>query len=231
MNGKCICENIKKEFFGWKPTEILGIFFVLGIILFNKVVLHDSTVAVISAVCGFLYTVLAGKGKISCYLFGLTGSAFYGYLAFANSLFGNLALYVLYYIPMQIAGIFNWKNHLKKETNEIYKTSLETSKRFVLVVSSVLLCVLICGVLVLLKDSHPVLDGCATALSLVGMYLTVKRCIEQWVVWFIVNLLSVIMWISVINSGTRAYSTVLMWFVYLLLSVYFYTEWKKEITE
>ena len=93
------------------------------------------------------------------------------------------------------------------------------------------MCIISGGVLFLLKDSHPILDGCATALSLVGMYLTVKRCIEQWVVWFIVNLLSVIMWVAVVNSGTRAYSTVLMWFVYLLLAVYFHIEWRKEISE
>lgn len=231
MSCNCIFENIKKEFCGWKLSEIIGISVVLVIIAFNKVVLNDSTIAVISAFCGFMYTILAGKGKISCYLFGLTGSSFYGYLAFANSLFGNLALYVLYYIPMQIAGIFNWKNHLKKETNEIYKSKLDPSQRIILTTVSIFLCIISGGVLFLLKDSHPVLDGCATALSLVGMYLTVKRCIEQWVVWFIVNLLSVIMWVSVVNSGTRAYSTVLMWFVYLLLAVYFYKEWRKEISE
>jgi nicotinamide mononucleotide transporter len=108
---------IKKELSGWKKEELAGIFIVLAIIIYNAVVLKDSAVAITSAVCGILYTVIAGKGKISCYLFGLTGSSFYGYLAFSNALWGNLLLYVGYYIPMQILGIFKWKKNLKKETN------------------------------------------------------------------------------------------------------------------
>ena len=231
MNYKSLSENIKKEFLGWKPFEIVGILIVLLIILFNFIFLKDSIIAIISAICGLTYTLLAGKGKISCYIFGLTGSCFYGYLAFSNGFYGNLVLYVLYYIPMQIIGIFNWKNHLKKETNEIYKTFLGLKQRIVLGIVSVLMCIISIGILYIVKDSNPFLDGSATALSLVGMYLTVKRSVEQWAVWFTVNFLSVLMWFFAISNGTRAYSTILMWFIYLLLAVYFYREWKKELAE
>ena len=110
---------IKKELSGWKFPEIFGLLLVIGIIFYNYFFLHDSIIAVVSALRGILYTVIAGKGKISCYVFGLAGSGFYGYLAFTNALYGNLALYLLYYIPMQILGIFKWKDHLKKETQEI----------------------------------------------------------------------------------------------------------------
>lgn len=231
MGKSAIFENIKKEFLGWKSFEIICAVIVLLIILFNSIFLHDSIVAIISALCGLTYTLFAGKGKISCYLFGLTGSCFYGYLAYSNCFYGNFALYVLYYIPMQIVGIFNWKKHLRKETNEIYKTFLNFKQRIILGIVSAIICIVSVGILYILKDSNPLLDGCATALSLVGMYLTVKRCIEQWVVWFIVNLLSVIMWIIVVSQGEKVNSTVLMWFIYLLLAGYFYREWKKELTE
>lgn len=222
-------EVIKKELQGWKKTELTGLALIFGVVVFNAVVLNDSIIAVISAVCGLMYTIIAGKGKISCYLFGLTGSGFYSYLAFVNGLFGNVALYLFYYIPMQVAGIFKWKKNLKKETNEIYKTSLTGKECLLLLFVSVILSAVAITVLVYMKDTHPYFDGLATALSLVGMYLTVKRCIEQWIVWGGVNLLSLLMWVCVIKSGSRTYSTVFMWSVYLFLSVYFYKEWLKEI--
>lgn len=229
MNKNILKSFIKAELTGWKPLEIIGLCLVLGTILYNYIFLHDSIIAVISSICGIMYTVIAGKGKISCYLFGLTGSGFYGYLAFSNALYGNLALYLLYYIPMQILGIFKWKNHLKKETNEIYKTKLDTKERIILSIASVVLCFVSYLILTKMNDSHPVSDGIATMLSLVGMYLTVRRAIEQWIVWMIVNAVSAFMWIRVILDGSNTYSTVFMWSVYFVLSFYFYKEWKKEL--
>ena len=126
MKSKINIENIKQfvklELSGWEKHELYGLIIIASTILFNVLILNDSIVAIISAICGILYTILAGKGKISCYLFGLTGTCFYSYLAFKNALFGNLLLYIGYYLPMQIIGIFQWKKHLKKSNNEIIKT-------------------------------------------------------------------------------------------------------------
>ena len=222
-------EFIKKELSGWNKAEIAGISVILSIIFINAFILGDSKIAVVSAICGMMYTIIAGKGKISCYLFGLTGSGFYSYLAFINGLYGNVALYMGYYVPMQICGIFKWKKHLKKETNEIFKTKLTRKEKIVLLLISSIFSVILISFLYYIKDTHPILDGIVTTLSLTGMYLTVKRCIEQWIIWGIVNLLSLIMWIFVIKSGVKVYSTAVMWFVYLLLSVYFYVNWNREL--
>ncbi len=199
---------------------------ILCLIFYNATILHDSIIAVISAFCGITYTIIAGKGKISCYLFGLTGSGFYAFLAFSNGIYGNFLLYLLYYIPMQILGVINWSKHLDKKTNEIYKTGVKN--KLLLTFISAILCIISVILLIFCKDSHPYFDGIVTALSLVGMYLTVKRCIEQWIIWGIVNLLTTLMWIKIILSGYRAYSTVVMWAVYLFLAVYFYKEWKTK---
>jgi nicotinamide mononucleotide transporter len=75
------------------------------------------------------------------------------------------------------------------------------------------------------------MDGITTFLSIIGMYLTVKRCYEQWIVWFCVNALSFVMWLKIAMSGERVYSTVIMWAVYTILAVYFYIKWKREIRQ
>ena len=229
MNSELIKSLIKQEFKNWKISEKMGIALFLAVKLFNATVMHDNTLAVISAICGMLYTVFAGKGKISCYIFGLTGSGFYTYLAFSNSLWGNLALYILYYIPMQILGIFKWKKHLKPVSNEIYKTFLPKKNRIIIGIISILLCFIFAIILYYTKDSYPVLDGVVTALSITGMYLTIKRAIEQWFVWGIVNAISVVIWINITLNGGKTLSTSVMWLGYLLLAVYFYKEWEKEI--
>jgi nicotinamide mononucleotide transporter len=224
-----ITDFLKKEFTGWKPIEVGLLVFAIVLILYNLFVLHDNVISVISAICGILYTIIAGKGKISCYLFGVCGSGCYAWLALKSLLYGNLILYLGCYIPAQIYGFFSWKKNLKVSTMEIVKTELSIKEKLILFILSVIGCLISIFVLYKLHDNSPVMDGITTFLSIIGMYLTVKRCLEQWFVWMIVNGLSLVMWIYRIMSGVRAYSTLVMWAVYFVLAVYFFVIWRKEI--
>lgn len=226
-----LTEFVKKELNGWKKIEIIGLFTVLTLILINAIIVKDNPIAVISAFCGILYTIIAGKGKISCYFFGLSGSWCYVWLSFLNSLWGNMLLYLCYYIPMQILGIFKWKKHLKKDTKEIVKTRLSNKNRITLLFIGVLGSIITSIILHYFHDKTPIADGITTFLSVLGMYLTVRRAIEQWVVWMIVNGISALMWINLVLHGTKTYSTVIMWVVYFVLAIYFYFEWKKVLNK
>ena len=226
-----LTEFVKKELNGWKKIEIIGLFTVLTLILINAIIVKDNPIAVISAFCGILYTIIAGKGKISCYFFGLSGSWCYVWLSFLNSLWGNMLLYLCYYIPMQILGIFKWKKHLKKDTKEIVKTRLSNKNRVTLLFIGVLGSIITSIILHYFHDKSPIADGITTFLSVLGMYLTVRRAIEQWVVWMIVNGISALMWINLVLHGTKTYSTVIMWVVYFVLAIYFYFEWKKVLNK
>lgn len=222
-------EFIKKEFSGWGRIE--RIFFPLTILLIIviSILLKDSKIALISAICGISYTILAGKGKISCYFLGLCGTLCYAFLAFKNNLFGNLVLYLCYYFPMQILGIFKWSQHLKKESNEIIKTKLSVKERVIYSVFAFVLTVVGYFVLKFVGDLNPLIDSVTSVFSVIGLILTVKRCIEQWYVWFIVNGLSVVMWIDAYIKGSNCFATILMWSVYFILSIYFLYCWKKEL--
>ena len=226
-----LTEFVKKELNGWKKIEIIGLFTVLTLILINAIIVKDNPIAVISAFCGILYTIIAGKGKISCYFFGLSGSWCYVWLSFINALWGNMLLYLCYYIPMQILGIFKWKKHLKKDTKEIVKTKLSNKNRITLLFIGVLGSIITSIILHYFHDKSPIADGITTFLSVLGMYLTVRRAIEQWVVWMIVNGISALMWINLVLHGTKTYSTVIMWVVYFVLAIYFYFEWKKVLNK
>lgn len=224
-----IAEFIKKELEGWGKYE--RIIFPLEIILIILISLYmkDNKIALISAICGISYTILAGKGKISCYFFGLCGTLCYSFISYKNQLFGNLALYFLYYFPMQIFGIFKWKKHLKKDSQEIEKTKLSQKERNIYLVIALTFSTLVSIILWKLNDQNPIFDAITSVFSIIGLLLTIKRCIEQWYVWFIVNGLSTIMWIQAYLNGSKCFATILMWATYLVLSIYFLQTWKKEI--
>lgn len=222
-------EFIKYELSGWKRGEIFGLSFVFLFIFINAFIVKDSIVAVISAVCGILYTTVAGKGKISCYIFGLCGTFCYSWLSYDNALWGNLFLYIGYYFPMQVWGLFEWRIHLQDSTKEIIKSRLSVQERAKLAVTAVILIITAVFILKYFNDSNPLFDGITTILSVFGMYLTVKRCIEQWVVWMVVNGLSALMWLNLVLHGAKTYSTFIMWCVYFILAFYFYFCWRREM--
>lgn len=224
-----VAEFIKKELSGWGKIERIVFPVEILLIILLSILMNDSKIALLSAICGISYTILAGKGKISCYLFGLCGTMCYAYLAFKNGLYGNLALYAMYYFPMQIVGIFKWKKHLRKDSQEIIKTNLSQKERIYYILGSFSLTVVLYFVLKNLQDLSPFMDSVTAILSIVGLVLTVKRCIEQWYVWFIVNGISTIMWINAYLHGSNCFATILMWATYFVLSVYFLHTWKKEI--
>ena len=130
---------------------------------------------------------------------------------------------------MQILGYFKWQNHLQSNSYEIVKTSLRKKEIVWLVVLSFLACIITAYILAISKDKSPIIDSITTVLSIAGMYLTVRRAIEQWWFWMIINGLSAIMWIKIVLTGEKVYSTVIMWSVYFLLAIYFYITWRKEI--
>lgn len=224
-----ITEFIRKELSGWGKIERVVFPVEILLIIIFSVLIGDSKIALVSAVCGISYSILAGKGKISCYIFGLSGTLCYAYLALKNNLFGNLALYALYYFPVQIVGIFKWKKHLKKDSQEIVKTKLSNKERIFYTLISVICSGILYVILTFLQDKSPIMDSVTATLSVVGLIFTVKRCIEQWYVWFIVNGLSTIMWINAYLHGSNCFATILMWATYFVLSIYFLITWKREL--
>ena len=214
-----------------KKFELFAFVLIYLLLFSNAIIRHDSIAAVISAFCGITYTILAGKGIPICYPIGATGSAFYVYLSFLSHLWGNLVLYACYYVPMQIIGFFKWNKNLKNDKYEIIKTSLNHKEKIIYYSISAILSLLIIFILAKLGDKNPIIDGITTVFSILGMYLTVKRCIEQWIIWMIVNGLSFLMWLDIAIKGKKVFSTVFMWGVYFILAIYFYITWKKELKE
>ena len=223
-----ISEFVKKELSGWGKIERIVFPLEILLIIILSIIIKDSKIALISAICGIIYTILAGKGKISCYIFGLAGTFCYSYISYRNQLYGNLFLYMCYYFPMQIFGIYKWKDHLNRESFEIKKTKLKSKERILYFVLAIFFTIVCYIVLVAHGDKSPFFDSITSIFSVFGLILTVKRCIEQWYIWIIVNGLSAIMWAISYLNGSNCFSTVIMWFTYFILSFYFLYSWKKS---
>lgn len=226
-----LAKYLKNEIKGFCYLERVIFSSIIFLTIAISIYVQDSKIALISAICGISYTILAGKGKVSCYFIGMVGTVCYCYLSYKNGFWGNLLLYALYYFPMEIIGIFKWIKHLKKDKQEIIKTKLSKKEKIIYFLMAIIFSILLSFILKNAGGKTPVIDSITTVFSIIGQLLMVKRCIEQWYIWFIVNLLSLIMWIIAYINGSNCLATVIMWLVYWLLTFYFYYTWTKELKE
>ena len=75
-------------------------------------------------------------------------------------------------------------------------------------------------------DPQPFKDSTTTVLSIVAQALMALAFMEQWVLWIITNVVSVVMWTICVTRGeAHAAVMVIMWSFYLLNSINGFRVW------
>lgn len=220
---------IKTELSGWRPLEILWLGIATAVITALSIYWKDTAVGIISALTGVWCVILTGKGKVSSFLFGIVNVILYAYIAFGEKYYGEVMLNLLYYLPCSIIGVFVWGKNVDENSAEVTKKSL-SARWAVIIYPLTAIAVVIYGlILKMLNGTLPFVDSISTVLSVVAQILCLKRFAEQWIMWIIIDAVTVAMWIySYLNDG-ESIATLLMWIVYLFNAIIMYIKWHKEV--
>jgi nicotinamide mononucleotide transporter len=207
-------------------------FLIAGVIVSNIVysVLTGTldVVGSLAGITGVLCVVLVAKGSIWNYAFGLVNVSLYAWISYKAALYGDAGLNALYYLPMQFVGWWQWRKRgaAVSETESGGKTVQVRARRFdwgqrILLAIGCSAAVVACGCLLkYLGDPQPFKDSATTVLSIVAQALMALAFMEQWVLWIITNVISVIMWAVCVSRGeSHAGVMVIMWSFYLLNSI------------
>lgn len=221
-------EFIKRELSGWKKLEIAWIVIATIVMLGLSIYLKDTVIGIVSALTGIWCVILTGKGKISSYIFGMVNTLLYAYIAYGAQYYGEVMLNLLYYVPTNVLGFILWKTNMNQENAEVVKKRMSV-KTQVLVALGTALGVFLYGlVLKKLGGNMPFVDSMSTMLSVVAQILCVKRYMEQWIIWIVVDVVTIIMWAVVFAQGGESIATLVMWSVYLINAIIMFVKWFKE---
>jgi nicotinamide mononucleotide transporter len=83
-------------------------------------------------------------------------------------------------------------------------------------------------ILKVMGGTLPFVDALSTVVSVVAMIISIKMYVEQWMLWIVVDVVTVIMWAFAFMKGNDSIATLLMWIVYLANAVIMYRKWAKE---
>ncbi len=220
---------LKNEITGWSLPEVIWLVFVCVVICGLSVYWKDTVWGIISAVTGVLYTLLAGKGKLSAYVFGLVNCVLYALISFEAKLYGETILNGLYYVPMMFVGFFSWKNNMDIETGAVKKRRMSGGGRMWLAASILVFTAAFGFLLKLMGDALPYVDSFTTVSSVIAMIVSIKRYAEQWWIWLAVNAFSVYMWWVNFASGNENIATLIMWAVYLINGIIILIKWEADL--
>lgn len=221
-------KNLFKDWTFFEKSWLLS-FTLINIVLF--IAWSDTWLGLISSMTGMLAVVLVAKGKISNYFFGIINVATYGYIAYGYELYGEMSLNWGFYLLANIIGIFMWRKHKKKETEksngeDIYAKRL-TKKGWIITVGIFIVGALVYAEILYYFNAQQVrIDSMAVVLSVIAQILMLYRYADQWLLWIVVNILSITLWVvTLIQTGGNDWTMVVMWTAYLFNSVYGYINW------
>lgn len=186
-----------------------------------------SLLGAVAGVAGLTCNVLCAKRNIWNYLFGLINVTLYAYIAYLNRIYGDVALNLIYYLPMQFIGFFSWRKKRAVEEDLVVSRRMSTRNRLIMLVLSAALVIGAGYVLKAVNDPQPFKDSATTVLSIIAMVLMVMAYMEQWYLWIFVNALAVIMWIILyVKGGEASAEMIIMWTFFLINSIYGFIVWK-----
>lgn len=224
-------------------TKVLSLydwFLIVGVIVTNIAysVLTGSldVIGSVAGITGVLCVVLVAKGSIWNYAFGLVNVSLYAWISYKAALYGDAGLNALYYLPMQFIGWWQWRRRGAAVSEaEAGENGVQVKARRMTPLQRVLLAA-VCVVLVVaggfllryLGDPQPFKDSATTVLSIIAQALMALAFMEQWALWIITNVISVVMWsVCVARGDAHSGVMVIMWIFYLLNSLNGLRTWLK----
>lgn len=219
---------LKRDFLGWKKWQILWIVFANIMILGVSLYLGDTVIGILASLTGVTCVILCGMGKVSNYFFGTINVLLYAIVAWNAKYYGDVMLNLFYYFPTNMIGWVAWIKHMDKEKNEVYKKRMTWKQDVMLAFISVVGVLGYSYVLKLLGGNLPMVDSMSTVFSVIAQILMIKRFMEQWIIWIIVDIVSVIMWIAAFFNGGESIAVLIMWSVFLVNAVIMFVKWLKE---
>lgn len=208
-----------------------------------------SVVGLICSVTGVLTSVYQARGEIILYAFLITNTITYAWVSYEQALYGQIIQNIILLLPIQIAGFISWKKNLAKSGDN--KIEIKTFKAWHWIITIVALVICwglyylfltnlpqilhaIFGGKLIAPDPSPKLDSLTTVLTVMAMFLTSRRYIEQWWFWIFCNIGAVLFIEGLINTThftgpvlVGDLSGMLNWLQYGVGAIYGFYLWKK----
>lgn len=218
-----------KSQFDTLSLRFYSLLFVLCVLLVAlSIISGGGALSIIVALCGILYAFFAGEGKYVCFFFGLVYSCLYAYIAYEIGLYGDMMLN-LFYLPINLLGIFWWKTHQNQEKSKIIIASLSTRGKLLCAFVVIVLSVGYGAYLQSLDSLYPYLNSFSVVAQVVAFYLQVKRYVQNYFLVTLANVVSIVIWGLIYDVSQEQIAQLLTMIIFFFVGIYYYFVWRREV--
>lgn len=198
---------------------------MLGIGLLSQLVTYimanDSLLSFFSGLMGVFAVVFCSERKMSYYVFSIIQMVTFFIICLQENLYAKLIEQGFYFITT-IIGVIIWKCNLDVD-NLVKAKKLEYTTSIGLLLVCFGLSVIGYRILINYNSSQPFLDSTTTVFALVAQVLMMFRFRENWILWFVVDVLCVILFIKQEN-----WCMVAQYLFWTINTIYGYIMWNKN---
>ena len=217
---------IKNEFwtgYNWFERIFLWLMVALQIIVYCFV--PDTPIGMVCGIAGVICVVLTAKGKISSYIFNFIQMITYMIICWNAALYLEFGEQIFYFIAC-IFGVVLWKKNMKKNEDGSEQVVAKKFKpwHWIITIIITIVSTLILGYFGdnILGSTLSYLDALTVALAVIAQLLMVWRYREQWIIWIVINVSSLIMFIIL-----GQWSMVAMYIAWTINALYGWYNWNK----
>ncbi len=145
-------------------------------------------------VLGLLYLYLEYKASIWLWLVGLAMPAIHSVLYFKSGLYADFGMQV-YYVLAGVYGFVAWRlargeQKVNNDVEGICRTPMSTAGAllFIMIILNAALYLFLSR---MTDSTVPFWDSFTTALSVIAMWMLSRKYVEQWLVWMVVDAVTV----------------------------------------
>ena len=154
-----------------------------------------TLIACLSSIC---YIVFLSDRNILNFVIGFISSTTYIFVAFKARLYGEVIFYLLIDLPMIFISYLMWKKNMENALR-VNAKRMSYKQIIISIVVSIIFVVAYSFFLKMIGGVNYVIDATSTVVSFIATLLMAKRYREQWFMWIIVYIISVIMWSTTFN--------------------------------
>ena len=177
---------------------------------------------IVAAALAITYLILAMQQNILCWAAWIISSIMYLFVMFSAGLYMESGLQI-FYIVMGIYGWIQWNN---RSSNNSLTVSTWPIINHIYILLILIVLVTFSGLILsnLTEAVSPYIDAFTTWGAIIATYLVAKKILENWYYWFVVDFVSVFLFLS-----RELYTTALLFSIYIILVIFGFIAWRKSM--
>jgi len=206
--------------------------FDINTIIFEALGYRMSLLELLATLTGLAAVWLAARSNILTWLFALINAVLFFILFYQVNLYSAMALQIFFFCNAMY-GWYNWRRHEGGEKKHV--TMLSHKQRVlwlvVIMLGSMSLGTVMSRIHLWLPDLFPeratfvYTDAMIAVMSIVASLLLAKLKLENWILWILVNLMSVAMYAM---KGVMLVSV--QYVIFLFMATYGLIEWRRKVS-